>query len=260
VNFASWQKIIDRANNPKNEISVGFVGKYLDNPDAYLSVVEALKHAGIQNDCRVNIIPIDSESKNLSSKLQNVQAILIPGGFGIRGIEGKIQAIKYARENKIPFLGLCLGLQCAVIEFARNICGLQKANSTEFAPSTPNPVIEYLPDQVNIKNKGGTMRLGQYPANILENSLAFSLYKKSKIQERHRHRYEVNPKFHEKLTKNGLVFSGMSPNKKLVEIIELKNHPYFIACQFHPEFKSRPQRAHPLFSGLIKAGIKHKNI
>ena len=276
VNLSQWQKIIGKIENPKATIRVAMVGKYLHHPDAYLSVVEALKHAAIQNLAKIEIIPVDSEKNNLQAVLKKIDAIVVPGGFGIRGIEGKITAIKYARENKIPFLGLCLGLQCAVIEFGRDVCRLKGANSTEFNPKTKYPIIDYLPEQRHIAKKGGTMRLGQYPAKLKPGSLAARLYFPSlshvsrlqSIFERHRHRYEVNPKYHQILQKNGLIFSGISPNnfvfsrfarnKKLVEIIELpqKIHPYFIATQAHPEFKSRPNRAHPLFDGLIKTALK----
>lgn len=235
------------------------VGKYLDNPDAYLSVDEALRHAGIENSVKIKIVPVDAEKNNLEKVLKKVNAIVVPGGFGIRGIEGKIKAVKFARENKIPFLGLCLGLQVATIEYARNICGLKDANGTEFNAKTKHPVIDYLPGQAAIGQKGGTMRLGQYPAIIKSKTLAKKIYQKNKIYERHRHRYEVNPKYHKTLQRNNLTLSALSPNKKLVEMIELPLdiHPYFIATQAHPEFKSRPTRPHPLFNGLIKASIKN---
>lgn len=259
-NLAEWQKII--ANLAKIEankkiVKVAMVGKYLDHPDAYLSVVEAIKHAGIFNLVKIEIVAVDSEKDNLTKALKNVDAVVVPGGFGIRGIEGKIKAIQFARENKIPFLGLCLGLQCLVIEYARNVCKLTGANSTEFNNKTKYPVIDYLAEQRTITKKGGTMRLGAYPCFIKKNTLAYRVYQSIKISERHRHRYEVNPKFHQILEKNGLIFSGTSANKKLIEIVELaKNvHPYFIATQAHPEFKSRPNRPHPLFRDLIKAAI-----
>ncbi|TSC93103.1 MAG: CTP synthase [Candidatus Berkelbacteria bacterium Licking1014_7] len=249
-NLKYWKKITKITSLDLPEIKIGIIGKYLNHPDAYISVIEALRHSGIKHKVRINIVPIDSE--NLNTKLlQRVGGILVPGGFGIRGIEGKISAIQYARENNVPFLGLCLGLQCAIIEFARNVCGLMQANSTEFSPQTPHPVIDYLPNQIKIKQKGATMRLGKYPAQIKKDSLVYSLYKTPTVWERHRHRYEVNPKYHKILQENGLIFSGLSPDKKLVEFIELKNHPFFIATQAHPEFKSRPFTPAPLFSGFI---------
>jgi len=236
------------------------VGKYLDHPDAYISVVEALRHAGIAYQTKINIIGVDSENTlKINKILSKVDGILVPGGFGIRGIEGKVKAIQFARENKIPFLGLCLGLQVAVIEFARNMCKLHDANSTEFNPKTKYPVIEYLPEQLKIKSMGGTMRLGSYPAILKPDSKIRKLYGKNQIAERHRHRYEVNPEYHQILQKNGLIFSGNSPDKKLVEFIELANHPYFVATQAHPEFKSRPIKPHPLFLGFIGAAIKNRD-
>lgn len=254
-NLLKWEKIVSNIKNQKGEIKIGIVGKYLQHPDAYISIVEALKHAGIAERIEIKMIPIDSEEleKKGLRKLKEVSGILVPGGFGIRGIEGKIKAVQYARENKVPFLGLCLGLQVAVIEFARNVCGLKKAQSTEFEPKTPYPVIDMLKEQRGIDRLGGTMRLGAYPCYLKKNSLAFRLYGEEKIYERHRHRYEVNPNFHGILRKNGLIFSGLSPNRRLVEIIEISDHPFFLATQFHPEFKSRPNRAHPLFLGFIKA-------
>ncbi|MBA7490370.1 CTP synthase [subsurface metagenome] len=251
-----WREIIDNAKNPKQEVRVGMVGKYLDHPDAYISIVEALKHAGIHNQVKIKIMGIDSEKRNLIKKLKEVDGILIPGGFGIRGIEGKIKAVRFARENNVPFLGLCLGMQVAVIELARNLCGLKKANSSEFDSKTSHPVIDYLPEQLKIKYKGGTMRLGTWPALLKRNSKVQKLYRKLKISERHRHRYEVNPKYHQILQKKGLIFSGLSPDKKLVEFIEIKNHPFFTATQAHPEFKSRFENPHPLFLGFIKAILK----
>ncbi|PJB51605.1 CTP synthase, partial [Candidatus Berkelbacteria bacterium CG_4_9_14_3_um_filter_39_23] len=231
---------------------IGLVGKYLDHPDAYISVIEALKHSALANQVSLEIVACDSECIDLDL-IKTMDGILVPGGFGIRGIEGKIKAIQYARENNIPFLGLCLGLQCATIEFARHKCNLKNANSTEFNAKTAYPVIDFLPEQVKIKQKGGTMRLGKYPAKIAKHTQVFQLYQQTTIFERHRHRFEVNPKYHQILKKNGLIFSGMSPDKKLVEFIELKNHPFFIATQAHPEFKSRPHSPAPLFYGFIKA-------
>lgn len=256
ANLKLWQKISGNIKKSTKKIKVAMVGKYTEHPDAYLSVVESLLHAGINNLCNVEIIHIDSEKSNGMEKLlRSIDGIVVPGGFGIRGIEGKIKAIKFARENKIPFLGLCLGLQCAVIEFGRNKCSLKNANSTEFDPKTKHPIIDILPEQKTITDKGGTMRLGSFPAKLQKGSLISKLYKNIQISERHRHRYEVNPDYHSLLKKNGMVLSGMSPNGKLVEFIELPTdiHPYFVATQAHPEFKSRPTRPAPLFDGLIKA-------
>lgn len=255
-----WEKlVVERALNPKNKVTIAFVGKYIALQDAYKSVYESLIHGAIENDARLEIKKVDSEDieKHGPDKfLEAVHGILVPGGFGYRGIEGKIKAIEFARKNKIPYLGLCLGMQCAVIEFARNICGLKQANSTEFKPKTKQPVISLLAEQKKIKDLGGTMRLGIYPCRLKKNTLALRLYKKTLIHERHRHRYEFNNKYRKILEKKGMVFSGVYPKKNLVEIIELKNHPYFIAVQFHPEFKSKPDKAHPLFAGFIKAALE----
>ncbi|MGC8812233.1 MAG: CTP synthase [Candidatus Aenigmatarchaeota archaeon] len=261
-----WKNFVKKMNNAKKTVKIGIVGKYFDIglyrlPDSYISVIEAVKHASANNNVKPQIEWIDSkefeEDEKKLSILDSVQGIIVPGGFGKTGIEGKILAINYAREKNIPFLGLCLGLQLAVVEFARNVCGLKKANSTEFDPKTPYPVIDILPEQKKIIKEskyGASMRLGAYPAILKKGSLVWNLYgKKRKVSERHRHRYEVNPKFHKILQKNGLVFSGVSPDKRLVEFIELPNHKYFVATQAHPEFKSRPLKPAPLFDGLIKA-------
>lgn len=254
-----WEKlVVERALNPKNKVTIAFVGKYIALQDAYKSVYESLMHGAIENDARLEIKKVDSEDIEKHGPkefLEGVRGILVPGGFGYRGIEGKIKAIEFARKNKIPYLGLCLGMQCAVIEFARNVCGLKQANSTEFKPKTKHPVISLLAEQEKIKELGGTMRLGIYPCRLKKNTLALRLYKKTLIHERHRHRYEFNNKYRKILEKKGMVFSGVYPKKNLVEIIELKNHPYFIAVQFHPEFKSKPDKAHPLFAGFIKAAL-----
>jgi len=254
-----WEKnVVEKAINPKRKVTIAVVGKYITLQDAYKSIYEALIHAGIDNDAKVEVKKIDSEDieKHGAGKfLEAASGILVPGGFGYRGIEGKIKAIKFCRENKIPFLGLCLGMQCAVIEFARNVCGLKEANSTEFKPKTKYPVISLLAEQNKIKDLGGTMRLGAYPCRIKKNSLASKVYGKNLIQERHRHRYEFNNKYRKLFENKGMVFSGIYPKKDLVEIIELKNHPYFIAVQFHPEFKSKPDCAHPLFREFIKAAL-----
>jgi len=255
-----WEeKVVARVLKPKNKVTIALVGKYIALQDAYKSIYESLVHAGICNDVRVAIRKVDSEDlqkKGPEKLLKGVSGILVPGGFGSRGIEGKIKAVKYARENKIPFLGLCLGMQCAVIEFSRNVCGLKAANSTEFNPQTKNPVICLLAEQREVKDLGGTMRLGAYPCRIKRNTLAWRVYGKTMIQERHRHRYEFNNQYGELLEQAGMIFSGIYPEKDLVEIIELQDHPYFIAVQFHPEFKSRPDHAHPLFREFIKAALE----
>ena len=260
-----WTAMVNRIKETDasdKEINIALVGKYVALHDAYLSVVESLHHAGYANGVQVKIKWIDSEELekpgvNLDEVFGDVSGIVIPGGFGSRGVEGKIATVRYAREHKVPFLGLCLGMQCAVIEFARDVCGMKDANSTEFVPDTPYPVIDLMADQADVTEKGGTMRLGTYPCKLLEGSIARSLYDNNEIiYERHRHRYEVNNDFRAKLEEKGFVFSGTSPDNRLVEIIELKDHPYFEATQAHPEFKSRPTRPHPLFMGLIKAALK----
>ncbi|MCM8797777.1 MAG: CTP synthase, partial [Candidatus Omnitrophica bacterium] len=255
-----WEKnVVERAINPSRCVKIAVVGKYITLQDAYKSIYEALAHAGIANDTRVEIKKVDSEEiekKGVDKLLGDVCGVLVPGGFGSRGIEGKIKAIEFVRKNRIPFLGLCLGMQCAVIEFSRNVCGIRGANSTEFNRNARYPVVSLLEEQKGIKELGGTMRLGIYPCAIKKNTLAFRLYGKTTIFERHRHRYEFNNKYKKALEKNGMVFSGIYKKKGLVEIIELKNHPYFIAVQFHPEFKSKPDIAHPLFSGFISAALK----
>jgi CTP synthase len=256
----NWKKMVDKIYHPKKEVSIGVVGKYISLKDAYISITEALLHGGIDNDCKVKIKRIDSdEVKKHSPKdiFKDINGILIPGGFGKRGIEGKIETVKYARENKIPFLGICLGMQCAVIEFARNVINLEGANSTEFNPNTPYPILNFLPEQKNIKIKGSTMRLGAYPCKLEKNTMVFRLYNQEIINERHRHRYEFNNLYKKKFVKYGMKFSGINQDYDLVEIIELPNHPWFIGVQFHPEFKSRPNRAHPLFREFIKAAIKN---
>lgn len=259
ANIKYWTDLIDRVNNLEKETEIALVGKYVDLHDAYISVVESLKHAGYKYNTKINIKWVNSEEleKDIDLKeiFKNTKGIIVPGGFGSRGIEGKIKAINYARCNKIPFLGICLGMQLAVIEFARNILNLD-ATSTEFDTTTSNPVIDLMADQKSISNMGGTLRLGNYECSIVKDTLASKLYKSDKILERHRHRYEFNNAYREELSKNGLIISGINEINNLVEIVELKDHPYFIACQFHPEFKSRPTRPHPLFDGFIKASVK----
>ena len=268
VVWGEWADLLDRVHNPKHQVTVALVGKYIDLPDAYLSVTEALRAGGFANFAKVNIkwVPSDNcaTDKDAAANLGDVDAICVPGGFGVRGIEGKLGALKYARENKIPTLGLCLGLQCMVIEAARNIAGIKDANSAEFDEKTTNPVISTMSDQIDIVagngQMGATMRLGLYKADLLAGSVVAGVYGKSQISERHRHRYEVNNKYREQLAKTGLVFSGLSPDKNLVEFVELPKdvHPYYVGTQAHPEFLSRPTRAHPLFAGLIAAAIaKH---
>lgn len=259
-NLTEWKQMVDDFHNPKHKVSIALVGKYVALHDAYLSVVEALKHGGIANKSEVDIRWIDSEEltpENINEYLHDVDGILVPGGFGSRGIEGKVLAINYARRKKIPFLGLCLGMQLAITEFTRNVLGLEDAASIEFNPDTTNPVITLLPDQENVENLGGTLRLGSYPCVLEEGSKAYELYGKKEITERHRHRYEVNNDYREALTDAGMRLSGISPDGRIVEMIELKDHPFFVATQAHPEFKSRPDAAHPLFKGLIEAALKN---
>ncbi|MCM1288183.1 MAG: CTP synthase [Clostridium sp.] len=255
-----WKNMIDSLKNPKYNVTIAMVGKYIQLHDAYLSVVEALKHGGIAAHAEVTIKWIDSEElegSNVEEMLGDVDGILVPGGFGTRGTEGKIAAIKYARENKIPFLGICLGMQMALVEFARNVAGLAGANSIEFNADTPYPVIALMPEQNGVVNRGGTLRLGAYDCVLKEESLARKLFGSDKISERHRHRYEVNNEYRDVLEEKGMVLSGKSPDGRIVEMLELPDHPYFIATQGHPEFKSRPNRAHPLFKGLIESAIKY---
>lgn len=259
-NLKSWENLVDRIKNPEKTLKVAIAGKYTKLSDAYISVVESLKHAGYQNKAKIEIKWINSEEcvsfDNTKKLLKEVDAVVVPGGFGVRGIEGKLNVIKYARENNLPFLGLCLGMQCAVIEYARNVLGLKDANSTEFDENTPNPVIDLMLEQKNVNGYGGTMRLGQYECQVKKNSKAHKAYGATKIFERHRHRYEVNNEYRAALEEKGLVFSGLSPDKMLAEMVELPNLDWFVASQFHPEFKSRPEAPHPLFAGLIEAALK----
>lgn len=258
----NWEKMLDNIRNLSQEVNIALIGKYMQLQDSYLSVIESLKHGGFANCVKVNICFVDSEKINddyVNDILKDYDGILVPGGFGNRGIEGKIKAIKYARENNIPFLGICLGMQMAVVEFARDVLGLNDANSTEFSNTTNNPVIHIMEKQKEVIDKGGTMRLGAYPCIIKEDSLAFEIYKEKNISERHRHRYEFNNDYKEKLEDAGLICSGTSPDGVLVEIVEYKNHPFFIAGQFHPEFKSRPDRPAPLFKAFV-AAAKNKSI
>jgi CTP synthase len=259
--LTDWRELVRRGRNPVGEVNIAMVGKYVQLRDAYLSVVEALKHGGFAHQVCVRIRWVDAEQLNdetASLLLNGIDGIVVPGGFGYRGIEGKIAAIKYARENGIPLLGLCLGLQCAVIEFARNVCGLSGANSTEFDEGTRHPVIALMDEQRRVVQKGGTMRLGVYPCFLKPGTKIAEIYGTHLVYERHRHRYEVNPRYHEILERHGMVLGGISPDGKLVEAIELSDHPFFVATQFHPEFKSRPNRPHPLFASFIAASLKQK--
>ncbi len=258
-NLAEWQEIVERIKRPLYEVSAAVVGKYTGNGDAYISVAEALKHGGIAANARVNIHFIDSEAlehENVDERLAGMDAIVVCGGFGARGVEGKIRAIQYAREKKVPYLGLCYGMQMAVIEFARHVCKLKGAHTEEVDPDTPHPVIHILPEQKDVRYKGATMRLGAYRCQLETGTMAEKLYGASHVYERHRHRYELNNEYREILKKHGMVCSGISPDYRLVEIIEIPKHPYFIATQFHPEFKSRPNRPHPLFRGLVEAAVQ----
>lgn len=257
----SWEEIVKRIWEPKHEVNIAMVGKYVDLTESYKSLTEALTHGGIANNCKVNIMYVDSEkleTEDLSKHLKGMDGILVPGGFGDRGTEGKIKAICYARENKVPYFGICLGMQLAVIEFARNVAGLKDANSQEFNEKSKNLVIALMEEQKKISNLGGTMRLGSYPCILGEKSIARKAYNKSDINERHRHRYEFNNEFKDLLIEKGLKVSGMYKDADLVEIVELENHPWFLGCQFHPEFKSKPFLCHPLFKSFIESAVKNK--
>ena len=259
IKLDEWENFIDGIKKPNREVEIAVCGKYITHMDAYKSIMEAFIHAGAENQVKVKIKPVnaeDCETESFEDLLKGVSGVLVPGGFGERGIEGKIKAIKYTRENGIPFFGICLGLQCAVVEFARNVCGMKNANSSEFK-KTKYPVIDLMPEQKNVKEMGATMRLGAYPCVIQDKTKAHKAYNANHISERHRHRYEVNNKYRRKLLDNGLILSGLSPDKELVEMIELEDHPWFVACQFHPELKSRATNAHPLFREFVKAAIEY---
>ncbi len=259
INLDVWENFVGRVKNPPEKVEIALCGKYTEHMDAYKSIMESFVHAGAENNCKVVVRPISAESLETESPeklFAGIDGILVPGGFGERGIEGKIRAVQYARENDIPFLGICLGLQCAVIEFARNVCGITQAHSSEFKKNRFS-VIDLMPDQKNIKNMGATMRLGAYPCNIKDKTQAFKAYQSNFVSERHRHRYEVNNKFRSVLTDHGLVLSGLSPDRELVEMIELPDKRWFVACQFHPELKSRATKAHPLFRELVSASLKY---
>lgn len=262
--LTDWEAMLDALRHPKQTVKIAMVGKYVELHDSYISVNEALKHGGIETRSAVDIKWIDSESlekegADINEILGDMDGILVPGGFGSRGIEGKIIACEYARTHNVPYLGICLGMQIAIIEFARNVLGLKDANSAEIDPETPYPVIDILPEQKDVTDMGGTMRLGQYPCSLNPESKAYELYGASMIYERHRHRYEVNNYYRTDLLKGGMIFAGTSPDNHIVEMVEIPGHPWFVAGQFHPEFKSRPNKPHPLFRGFVTASLKHKN-
>jgi CTP synthase len=256
----AWEEVVQKINHPPQEVRIAIVGKYVNLTDSYKSLNEALVHGGIANNCRVNLRFVDSEKiekEGIGHCLDGADGILVPGGFGQRGIEGMITAIQYAREHRIPYFGICLGMQLAVVEYARHVCGLEKANSSEFDEKTPYPVIDFLPEQRSVTEMGASMRLGAYACLLKNESFAFDAYENDEISERHRHRYELNNKFKDILVEKGLHITGMSPDGHLVEIVEIKDHPWFLGCQFHPEFKSRPTNPHPLFSKFIQAALQH---
>ncbi|SFA42309.1 CTP synthase [Parageobacillus thermantarcticus] len=259
ADMTEWKELVEKVRNLSQKTKIALVGKYVELQDAYISVVEALRHAGYVFDTDIDIKWVNSEhvnKENVAELLGDADGILVPGGFGDRGIEGKIEAIRYAREQKVPFLGICLGMQLASIEFARNVVGLKEAHSAEFDPNTPHPIIDLLPEQKDVEDLGGTLRLGLYPCKLQEGTLAYEAYQDEVIYERHRHRYEFNNHYRQIMEQHGFVFSGTSPDGRLVEIIELKDHPWFVAAQFHPEFTSRPTRPQPLFREFIKASLK----
>ena len=260
--LAEWESLVERLRHPQHRVRIALVGKYVALPDAYLSVCEALTHAGIASNARVEVLWVDAEALEQASDpeelLGEADGVLVPGGFGSRGIEGKIRAARYARERGVPYLGLCLGMQVAVIEVARHVCGLEGANSTEFDPATPHPVIDILPEQRSVTGKGGTMRLGQYPCVLQPGTRSRGIYGQEVVMERHRHRYEVNNEYRAVLERAGVVWSGLSPDGRLVEMMELADHPMFVGCQFHPELQSRPNRPHPLFQAFVQAALEHR--
>lgn len=261
IDNASWIDMVNRLKSLSREVKIALVGKYVELHDAYISVVEALSHGGLENGSEVKIKWVNAEevnNGNVKEILGDIDGVLVPGGFGDRGVEGKIEAIRFARENKVPFLGICLGMQCTVIEYARNVLNMDGANSAEINPETKYPVIDLMPEQKDIDEKGGTMRLGLYPCKLDENSNSFKAYDDEVIYERHRHRYEYNNEFRKALTEAGLKIAGTSPDERLVEIVEVENHPWFVAVQYHPELKSRPNRPHPLFRDFIKAALENK--
>jgi CTP synthase len=259
IKLEEWENFTQKIKNPSKKVEIAVCGKYIEHNDAYKSIMEAFVHSGAENDAKVVVRPVnaeDLEEDEFEKLLDGVSGILVPGGFGERGIEGKVKAVRFARENNIPFFGICLGLQCAVIEFARNVCGMSKANSSEFKKGRYS-VIDWMPEQKNIKNLGASMRLGAYPCVLQKDSLAMKAYGTDYISERHRHRFEVNNKFRDALSKRGLSLSGLSPDRELVEIIEIPNHRWFLGCQFHPELKSRATKAHPLFRSFVEASLEY---
>ncbi len=259
-NLSDWRKFVERVVSPKKQVKIAIVGKYIDLQDAYKSIYESLTHAAASQDCGIDLKLIDAETlvDGVDGHLKDVAGVLIPGGFGERGVEGKISAARFARENKIPYLGLCLGMQVATIEFARNVCGLAKANSTEFDQNAPDPVICLLEEQRDVKAKGASMRLGTWPTKIAKGTTAEKIYGSGEVLERHRHRYEFNMKYRDQMNQKGFTISGTSPDGSLAELIELRDHPYFLACQYHPEFQSRPNRPHPLFKAFVQACLAHE--
>ncbi|NIX15073.1 MAG: CTP synthase, partial [Candidatus Dadabacteria bacterium] len=257
-----WTALSNRVKNLKEEVTIGVVGKYVNHQDAYKSLHEALAHGGFANNTKVQIKYVDSEdieNEGIDGLLSGVNGILVPGGFGKRGFEGKIDAITYARTNNVPFFGICLGMQMALVEYSRNVCSIAGAHTIEYEDDVSNPVVHLMEDQKSVDNKGGTMRLGAYPCIVKDDTIAFRAYKTNNISERHRHRYEVNNKYRKRLEKKGLIFSGVSPDENLVEMIEIKEHPWFLGCQFHPEFKSTPLSPHPLFVDFIKSASQLNN-
>ncbi|MCP8617410.1 CTP synthase [Salirhabdus salicampi] len=261
ADMAEWKQLVNKVQHLKGKVNIALVGKYVELQDAYISVVESLKHAGYRFDADVDITWVNAEhvnEENVTEKLQNVDGILVPGGFGDRGVEGKIAATKFARTNSIPFLGICLGMQLASVEFARNVANLNGAHSAEIKEDTPHPVIDLLPEQKDVEDLGGTLRLGVYPCKLQEGTKTYAAYEDEIVYERHRHRYEFNNEYRQQMEQHGFIFSGTSPDGRLVEIIELKDHPWFVASQFHPEFKSRPTKPHPLFRDFVKASMDHK--
>jgi CTP synthase len=260
--LTDWRKFVERVVSPKKRIKIAVVGKYIDLRDAYKSIYESLTHAAASEDCGIDLKLIDAESleQGVDGQLKDVAGVLIPGGFGVRGVEGKVNAARFAREHKVPFLGLCLGMQVATIEFARNVCGIKGANSTEFDKNAAEPVISLLEEQRGVRNKGGSMRLGTWPTQIVPGTLARKIYRHDEVMERHRHRYEFNMKYRDRMTEKGFTISGTSPDGTLAELIELHDHPYFLACQYHPEFQSKPNKPHPLFRGFIQACLAHRAV
>jgi CTP synthase len=259
--LASWKQFVKRVISPKKQVRIAVVGKYIDLQDAYKSIYESLTHAGASEDCGIELQLVDAESleEGVGDELEGVAGVLIPGGFGLRGVEGKISAARYAREHKLPYLGLCLGMQVATIEFARNACGIRGANSTEFDKETTEPVISLLEEQRGVKNMGASMRLGTWPTKIVKSTLAEKLYGQTEVSERHRHRYEFNMKYKDQMAEKGFTISGTSPDGTLAELIELRDHPYFVGCQYHPEFQSKPNKPHPLFKGFIQACLEYQD-